>query len=420
MALGFEAAGFDVLAAVDIDPVHLAAHERNFPLCDPVCADVSALDGAELLAAARRGWQRRHSGSDFAGPVDCVFGGPSCQGFSVIGRRDPDDSRNALVNEFARVVEVLRPRWFVLENVPGLITPGYSSVLESLYRSLGACEYQIAEPWLLNATGFGVPQERKRVFIVGARKGESLPVKPAHVGIAPTVEDAIGDLTFLGRFHRHLYDYDSLHLTKKQKNEVEAKQSDYVRRLNGPSEDSRDLSDPREWDPAQLRSVGLTRHSPAVKERFECLAHGERDSVGRLPRLDPSGQCSTLRAGTGRDHGSFTSARPIHYSSPRVLTVREAARLQSMPDWFGFHETKWHGFRQVGNSVPPLLAREVGATIIRAASAVPIQRTELQNLGSDDLLKMSLSEAADHFGMDRSLLPFDVRRKDGVGEAEAA
>lgn len=114
MGLGFEQAGFDVLAAVDLDPVHLAAHERNFPLCQPLCGDVSEISGSDLQAAAKAGWKSRESGTDFVGPVDCVFGGPSCQGFSVIGRRDPDDPRNALVTQFARVVLELRPRWFVL------------------------------------------------------------------------------------------------------------------------------------------------------------------------------------------------------------------------------------------------------------------------------------------------------------------
>jgi len=89
MALGFEQAGFDVLAAVDLDPVHLAAHTRNFPLSEPVCEDISTIHGKDLLGAARKGWTRRRRDAKFAGPVECVFGGPSCQGFSVIGRRDP-------------------------------------------------------------------------------------------------------------------------------------------------------------------------------------------------------------------------------------------------------------------------------------------------------------------------------------------
>jgi len=147
-----------------------------------------------------------------------------------------------------------------------------------------------------------------------------------------------------------------------------------------------------------------------VVARLRRLRRGERDGIGRLPKLDPNGQSPTLRAGTGRDHGSFTSARPVHYSSPRVIAVREAARLHGFPDWFGFHETKWHGFRQVGNAVPPPLARAVARTVVVAAGADPSRRTgEPIELGPTDLLSMPMSEAARRFQLDPAKLPINVR-----------
>lgn len=409
MALGFEQAGFDVLAAVDLDPVHLSAHERNFPLGEPVCADISEIGASEIMEAARRGWARRHPSTPFAGRVDCVFGGPSCQGFSVIGSRKRDDPRNALVAQFARLVVDLRPRWFVMENVPGLISPGYRPVLDAFYRTLRAAGYAVAEPWKLNARHHDVPQERKRVFVVGAREGEAVPTKPLVRPNAPTVADALGDVPPLARF-RTLQEQDELALSEDQLAEMVRSQSCYVQRLNGVERDPEDLADQREWDPRLLTSVGLASHSDAVVARFRRLRRGERDAIGRLPKLDPGGQSPTLRAGTGRDHGSFTSARPVHYSSPRVISVREAARLHGFPDWFGFHATKWHGFRQVGNAVPPPLARAVARTVIVAACANPQRRSvEPLSLGPGSLLRMTMREAAERYGLDPQSLPANVR-----------
>lgn len=418
MGLGFEQAGFDVLAAVDLDPVHLAVHQRNFPSCEAVCGDVSELRAEDLLQAARRGWDLRGSEAEFLGPVDCVFGGPSCQGFSVIGSQDPKDPRNALVAEFARVVLALRPRWFVMENVPGLVSPNYSAVLDGFYDTLEEGGYRVNRPWTLNARDFGVPQERKRVFIVGARSEEPVVALPKTEGTGVTVADAIGDLSFLGRF-RSLYDKDELRMSESQWASMLDRQSPYVRSLNGIDHDPDNRADPRKWDPRRLRSVGLTRHSDAVVQRLGALKPGERDEVGRLPRLDLAAQSPTLRAGTGRDHGSFTSARPVHPTVPRVITVREAARLHGFPDWFGFHSTKWHGFRQVGNAVPPPLARAVAGAIVDVADISPLRRSEVIDLGPDQLLSTTMSAAAERFGLDRAYLPVDVRRRN-AGERKVA
>lgn len=409
MALGFEQAGFDVLAAIDLDPIHLSAHERNFPLCEPLCADISEIGAAELMEAARRGWARRHQCTPFAGPIDCIFGGPSCQGFSVIGPRNHDDPRNALVAQFARLVVEVRPRWFVMENVPGLVSPAHRPALDAFYRTLRTAGYRVAEPWRLNARDHGVPQVRKRVFVVGACEAEPLPSEPPPRPNPPTVADALGDLPTLARF-RTLRERDALVLRDDQLAAMLRRQSRYVRRLNGGEPDPGDLADHREWDARLLTSVGLASHSNSVVARLRRLRRGERDEVGRLPKLDPGGLSPTLRAGTGRDHGSFTSARPVHYSSPRVIAVREAARLHGFPDWFGFHATKWHGFRQIGNAVPPPLARAVARMVVRAASADPSRHTvNPLSLGPESLLQMTMREAADRCGIDQRSLPVNVR-----------
>jgi DNA (cytosine-5)-methyltransferase 1 len=119
MSLGFEQAGFDVLAAIDIDPLHLAIHTRNFPKTAVLCEDVSNLNLASLEPIISDGLGRFGRPASWDGSIDCIFGGPSCQGFSEIGKRDINDERNDLVFAFARIVSLVRPRSFVMENVPG-------------------------------------------------------------------------------------------------------------------------------------------------------------------------------------------------------------------------------------------------------------------------------------------------------------
>lgn len=102
-----------------------------------------------------------------------------------------------------------------------------------------------------------------------------------------------------------------------------------------------------------------TQHTDVVVERFKVLREGERDRPSRAVRLVRKGFCPTLRSGTGPERGSYQALRPVHPAEPRVITPREAARLQGFPDWFLFDPTKWHSFRQIGNSVSPILAEHV-------------------------------------------------------------
>lgn len=413
MSLGFEQAGFDVLAAVDSDPVHLAAHQFNFPLVEPLCRDAGELTGDALLSAAERGWRRLHpTGPGWDGRLDCLFGGPSCQGFSVIGRRDAADSRNQLVFEFARLVREISPRYFVLENVPGLLSPAYRSIVSELMRHLEHSGYQLGGgPFVLNARSFGVPQIRRRVFIVGVHRRERRPSPAKETAEDVTAAQALGDLPDVDGFEE-LLESDEIRTSAGSSRRTARPQSDYVIRLReGPLVDHRDLSTPRRWDRSTITASTRTVHASAISRRFAALAQGSRDPVARLTRLKADEPSPTLRAGTGRDHGSFTSARPIHYEHPRVITVREAARLHSFPDWFRFHVTKWHGFRQVGNSVPPLLARSIARVVADAASDTsPAMRSQTLDLGDPKLLTLSSVKAAEHFGLDPRLLPPDVRR----------
>jgi DNA (cytosine-5)-methyltransferase 1 len=142
--------------------------------------------------------------------------------------------------------------------------------------------------------------------------------------------------------------------------------------------------------------------------------------VSRFLKLDANGQCNTIRAGTATDHGAFSAPRPIHPISPRVITVREAARLHSYPDWFRFHVTKWHGFRQVGNSVPPLLAQAVAnelAKVLGIPLNLPLGVVE-QPVNRDGLLlQYKMADAAEFFGVSRGVIP--ARKRNLSEEAYA-
>ena len=124
-------------------------------------------------------------------------------------------------------------------------------------------------------------------------------------------------------------------------------------------------------------------------------------------------ECNTLRAGTDSARGAFTSPRPIHPFPflPRVVTVREAARLHSYPDWFRFHSTKWHGFRQIGNSVPPLLARFIAREIVKALGVEPLKPKEVLQLGAPNLLTFGIGDAAEHFCVPRDTIAQRTRSK---------
>jgi DNA (cytosine-5)-methyltransferase 1 len=163
-------------------------------------------------------------------------------------------------------------------------------------------------------------------------------------------------------------------------------------------------------------------HTDLSRRRFAATEHGKTEPISRFHRLDPNGVCNTLRAGTNTDHGAFTSPRPIHYRYARCITVREAARIHSYPDWFRFHVTKWHGFRQIGNSVPPLLGRSVASAIIAAMGMRPRPPKEIIRLGDEKLLQMTLAQAADYYGVSASVIGKRDRNysKEKIRERRAA
>lgn len=397
MTLGFEQAGFDVLAAVEIDPIHCAVHEFNFPFWSVLCKSVVETTGEEIRQKSQIGDRE----------IDVVISGSPCQGFSLMGKRLFDDPRNALVFHFHRLVIELQPKYFVMENVRGITIGEHKQILQNLITEFKNTGYKIQENYqILNAAHYSVPQARERLFLLGAREDIELPqypkpiTKPAKTSKkinkklsilpnSPTVWDAIGDIPEVEQYAE---------LIKRDWVIAEYnKPSDYALNLRGFSSLTLDYSYEREFEHRILTSSLRTRHSTATIERFAATIQGEREPISRFYKLHPDGVCNTLRAGTDKYKGSFTSPRPIHPYTPRCITVREAARLHSYPDWFRFHVTKWHGFRQVGNSVPPLLAKAVATEIIRSLNVVPVKPNFRQKLGNEKLLKLQMVQAAQYY-----------------------
>ena len=393
LSLSFEQAGFDVAAAVEIDPVHCATHEFNFPNTTTICASVVDITGKQIRDCA--GLQ----GED----IDVVFGGPPCQGFSMIGKRTLDDPRNSLVFHYVRLIRELKPKYCVFENVKGLTLGLHSKFLNELIEELHAARYNVLLPYrVLNAADFGVPQDRRRLFLIAARTDMELPAYPKEQGIAATVWDAIGDLPDADKFEI-LNHADSVSIRWTS-------QSLYAKQLRNIQIDPKDFSYPRKFNSNTLSSSLCTKHTELSKQRFLNTLPGETEPISRFHKLDPESVCNTLRAGTDSARGAFTSPRPIHPLLPRVITVREAARLHSYPDWFRFHSTKWHGFRQVGNSVPPLLGRAVAAEIIKALGVRPKRPTVVCDFGSSELLQFDMQAASRYFGVRSNVIAQRLRK----------
>jgi len=325
---GIDAAGFSVAAAFDNDATLSSSYSRNFPSTKQIRADVSKLTLDDVF-------------KEVSGPVVGVVGGPPCQGFSSIGKRQEDDPRRELLSHFFRLVSEIRPYFFVMENVVGLQQGAAKEVLSKALRQVSDA-YYISESMVLDASEFGAATKRPRVFVVGFLK--ELGVEFTQQDLAPyrkpaaSVAEAIKDLQ-LARQVSTLEQSDTWRIPSH----VEL--SPYAQRLASPD---------------RLFTGNIrTKHSEAVKNRFTMVLPGTVDKVGRHPRRSWDGQCPTLRAGTGSDRGSFQSVRPLHPEEHRVITVREAARLQGFPDNHFFHDTVWHSFRMIGNSVSPIMSEAV-------------------------------------------------------------
>lgn len=352
LSLGASRAGFNVSCAIDSDVRAMETHSFNFPNTKHLQMDLTEVTGKDILL---------QSGLK-SGQIYGIVGGPPCQGFSTIGRRKLDDSRNSLFIRFFEIVNEIKPKFFLAENVLGILNEKYTQIRKKAFSKLSG--YTVLPPIKIKASDCGAPTIRTRVFFVGVYN-DSFKISKEYIEKYITddtvyVKDALLGLpqNITCESNNHGQGYILTNYFSKQTSFFHKQMHSNIPNLIG-NESAID----------QYYTAGIvtgclpTKHSVAVTERYRALKHGQMDIISKSIRLNPDGFCPTLRAGTGPEKGSYQAVRPIHYALPRVITPREAARLQGFPDWFVFHSTIWHSFRQIGNSVSPIVAEKILSAI---------------------------------------------------------
>jgi DNA (cytosine-5)-methyltransferase 1 len=366
LTLGLLNAGFDVVLSSDWSVPCARTHRKNFPQVPFRPADIGKVAGEEILA--QTGLKK--------GDLDLLIGGPPCQGFSILGQRLLDDPRNQLFGDFIRITGELLPRVAVIENVPGLATLAGGVLLQEIGHAFDALGYDVECAELL-AAQYGVPQMRWRMFFVAWRRDQGVgrcgfPL-PTHGKLAigdlvpnrtvrsdqlegfVSIREAIGDLPpirsgeecvrYEGRpgspYQAAMRDGCETELYNHYAAKLAPQNIERIRSLK-PGQDWRDL-------PAELLPMGMRR---ALR----------KDHTRRFRRMRWDGVARSIIT-------RFRDPKSGEYTHPfqdRTISIREAARIQSFPDWFIFEGTLSDQYDQVGNAVPPLLAKAVGVQILRA------------------------------------------------------
>ncbi|MCE9506940.1 MAG: DNA cytosine methyltransferase [Alphaproteobacteria bacterium] len=343
-SLGAYLAGYKSVLSVDIDTTLSSAYTRNFSSSKLLNCDLAKVKTEKLLEEA--GTEK----------IFGVIGGPPCQGFSTMGKRDADDPRNELIKHYFKHIANIKPAFFVMENVPGLLNGFMRDKLDKQLKILSE-EYTIIGPVIISASKLGAATKRERVIIIGYDKNRindfsQRDVLSLSANRVNTVEDAINDLPMPIDCEDGNYGWAKIDGRRKV--------SDYatIARQTPPEGCGWDFA-LEMFDKGYVSGFMNTIHTKSVQKRYEKVEQGAQDATSKAVKLRWEGQCPTLRAGTGSDKGSYQAVRPLHPEQGRVITVREAARLQGFPDWFTFHPTKWHSFRMIGNSVSPYLSKGI-------------------------------------------------------------
>lgn len=331
MSEGFRLAGFDVQFAIEYDTEIANAYQLNHRSTEMIAKDICTIDVGSLF--------RRFQ------DVDVIVGGPPCQGFSQKGKRlSINDSRNYLFQQFVRFVKEFRPKYFVLENVPTIITTGNGFFKDQIVSEFSKLGYEVTYG-ILCAADYGVPQDRHRAIFLGQQGHLEITLPPAK-DILTTVKDAIYDLPFIHSGEgTEVCEYDKSPTTPYQKLMREGS--------------------------ALLYNHVATAHSEVALRRLSMIPKGAGREV--LPQEE---RTKSIYSGTWsrmiEDGISVTittrfdtpsSGRFTHPFLDRCITTREAARIQSFPDTFRFYGTKTSQMKQVGNAVPPLLAKAIAEQI---------------------------------------------------------
>ena len=336
LSYGFKSAGFNILLGIDSDQKALEVFEKNHKGSKNICGDVTKISYSnikEIIVEQK---------------IDIIIGGPPCQGMSLSGLRKFDDPRNELYLSYIRLVGEIKPRAFVIENVPGLVSLFKGQIKDSIIEKFTEMGYSIKYQ-ILCAANYGVPQNRKRVFFVGTRENVEFQF-PEKNSTYVTCEMALSDLPpLVDELGIEIADYTTPALNSYQSmmrensmnihNHIAAVHSEKVKMIIALVPDGCNYKSlPEEYRNSRNFHVAWTRFA----------------SNKPAPTID-----------TGHRHH-------FHYKYNRIPTVRECARLQSFPDNFIFIGNKTQQFRQVGNAVPPLMAQAI-------ANRVKIMLEEAEN-----------------------------------------
>ena len=362
---GFRQAGFHVLAGNDFFEAAGETYAATHPESTFIPGPVQDLTANKLLGAAKL----------FPGELDVLVGGPPCQAYSVYNhQRGTHDERANLFREYLRIVEELQPKWVVMENVTGITSIDGGEVVETIRREFARLNYRV-EFKTLKAEEFGVPQERRRVFFIGTRTDAPILFpQPTHgPGLKKftTIWDAIGDLPVLENGEDlGVTDYAAEARGWYQK--YIRKGSKQVHNHSAPKLGAINIERMR-----HIPQGGSWRDIP-----FDLLPEGMKrakrsDHTKRYGRMKPDGLSCTVLTKCDVHWGAY-----IHPIQNRAITIREAARLQSFPDWFVFRGSKTDQYTQIGNAVPPLLGKKVAEALLTAAS----ERVSLEDADSKGLI----------------------------------
>lgn len=337
ISYGFELAGFNIIGGVDFNGDATKTFQHNFKSAKVRHGYIEQITNEEIL-------------KDYSG-VDIIVGGPPCQGFSTANRwqKEEEDPRNKLFFEYIRFVKLLRPKVILIENVRGLLTRNDGYAKERITTILKEEGYELSMQ-VLDASEFGVPQNRKRAIIIGIRQDflqETFDFDTLNKKPKVTVEDAIGEL------YQFEKDGAGVKTIKEEPN------SDYRRYLR--TKDNT-VQDHEARYPAQK-----------VQDRIHCVPQGgnwedvpenlwsnnrKNRHSSAYKRLDPNTQSCTID--TGNAHSNY-----FHPLYDRIPSVRESARLQSFSDRFEFLGSRGSQYKQIGNAVPPLLAKAIADAILK-------------------------------------------------------
>ena len=309
MSLGFDQAGFNNIFSVDIEPSFCETYKTNFPKHNLIQKDISKLSNEEIKSLI---------GNQI---IDVIIGGPPCQGFSMagnIGRKFIDDSRNQLFREFARIVEIVQPSYFVMENVARLFTHNKGETKKEMIELFKKMNYNV-DCKVVNTADFGIPQVRNRVLFIGNRISNNIVFPTKTVDKPISIKEAIDKLPKL-----------------------------------------------KSGEKSKIPNHISMKHSEQMLEKMKYVSDGgNRNEIPELIRP---------KSGDVRKYIRYKSTEPavcvtgdmrkiFHYSQNRALTVRELATLQTFPLDFIFKGSTISQQQQVGNSVPPILAKEIALTI---------------------------------------------------------